>query len=34
MSKDSSKIIKLINIGKSKKINSIKIYNFNLNDLK
>lgn len=34
MSKISSALIKLINIGKSNKINSIKIYNLNLNDLK
>ena len=34
MSNLSSKIIKLINVGKSNKVNSIKIYNFHLNDLK
>ena len=34
MTNISSKIIKLINIGKSNKINSIRIYNFHINDLK
>jgi len=34
MSNFSSKIMKLINVGKSNKVNSIRIHNFNLNDLK
>ena len=34
MTNISSKIIKLINIGKSNKINSIRVYNFHINDLK